>query len=76
MARYDDSPDQIKPYDAITPGQIPKGRLGVYDRRGNLRAHVGPGATASTASRFTQHRAMKLGTGPDGKRAWICDKTK
>ena len=42
MARADDAPNAIKPYDQITPGMIPKGKLGCYDRAGIFAALSDP----------------------------------
>jgi len=33
-------------------GTVPPGKVGVYDRAGRLRGHVGPKATSATAARF------------------------
>jgi hypothetical protein len=52
------------------PGTVPDGKFGVYDRNENLRGHVGPKATAATASRFTNNPNMKLGK-KDGRAAWL-----
>jgi hypothetical protein len=35
------------------PGDVPPGKIGVYDRANKLRGHVGSKATSVTASRFT-----------------------
>lgn len=65
-----DAPEPRKPKPE-TAGKIPPGKIGVFDRAGNLRGHVGHLATAVTAARFTK-QPMKLGTGPDGKTlAWV-----
>jgi hypothetical protein len=56
----------------MKPGQLPEGKLGVYDHKQNLRGHVGPLATAATASRFGVHNA-KLGK-VDGRDAWVGEK--
>jgi hypothetical protein len=70
MSREHDAPKRTT-RTPPTPGQIPPGRYGVFDARGNLRAHVGVKASAVTASRFTK-RAMKLGK-MNGRPAWVCD---
>jgi hypothetical protein len=51
-------------------GEVPPGRLGVFDAAGNLRGHVGPHATSVTAARFTNKHGAKLGT-KDGRKAWL-----
>jgi hypothetical protein len=69
-------PPKAKPEDK--PGTIQPGRLAVFDAGplgdGKGRRHrgtVGPKATAATASRFNKQHGSKLGTGPDGKQAWL-----
>jgi hypothetical protein len=54
-----------------TPGTMPDNKIGVYDGKGRLRGRVGPGATSATASRFHGQLGSRLGTGPDGKPAWL-----
>lgn len=61
-------PQAVK--DVPAPGQIPEGRIGVY-RGDTLMGHVGPKATAITASRFTKRHGAKLTT-KDGRPAWVC----
>jgi hypothetical protein len=51
-------------------GEVPKGRLPVIDRLGNVRGHVGSKASAPTAARFTNNPDMALGT-HDGRTCWI-----
>ena len=51
------------------PGTIPEGRIGVYDRKRQLRGVVGPKATSVTAARFTGELGAKL-TKVDGRPAW------
>jgi hypothetical protein len=45
------------------PGTVPPGKVGVYDRVGNLRGHVGKKATSVTASRFTNQPGAVLTKG-------------
>ena len=70
MSRQDDAPERRAPKQA-KPGRVADGKLGVYDGKGRLRGVVGPKATASTAARFHGQHGSKIGTGPDGKPAWI-----
>jgi hypothetical protein len=50
-------------------GQIPDGKFGVYDGKGNLRGQVGPKATQATAARFGANKAeLKQ---KDGRLAWV-----
>jgi hypothetical protein len=60
---------------AIKPGRVGENKIGVYDHGPNgalrLRGQVGHTATAMTAARFHSQLGSKLGTGPDGKQAWI-----
>ena len=51
-------------------GAPPEGRLGVYDVKGNMRAHVGRTATPATCARFLGHHHVKLGK-VEGRPAWI-----
>jgi hypothetical protein len=67
----DARPPERAPKPQDKPGTIGAGKLGVYDHRGRLRGQVGPKATAATAARFTGQHGSKLGTGPDGKPAWL-----
>ncbi len=53
------------------PGRVADGKLGVYDSKGRMRGIVGPKATAATAARFHGQHGSKIGTGPDGKPAWL-----
>jgi hypothetical protein len=57
------------------PGTVPPGKIGVYDREGNLRGHVGKTATAVTAARFTNERGHVLGK-VAGRLAWTLPKAK
>ncbi len=52
------------------PGTISPNRIGIYDRRGNLRGHVGRTATQATVARFIGHPNAKLGK-VNGRTAWI-----
>lgn len=52
------------------PGTVPEGRIGVYDRNGNVRGHVGRTATQATVARFIGHPNAKLGK-VAGRAAWI-----
>jgi hypothetical protein len=45
------------------PGTVPPGKIGVYDRAGNLRGHVGNKATSVTAARFTGQAGATLTKG-------------
>ena len=56
------------------PGQIPEGRIGVYDAKKQLRGHVGPKASSVTCSRFHGQLGAKLGT-VDGRLAWTLPQT-
>jgi hypothetical protein len=51
-------------------GEVPPGRIGVYDASGNLRGHVGPRATSVTATRFTEQHGAVLGK-KNGRKAWL-----
>jgi len=70
-----DAPAPFKPTKQIKPGKIAPNRLGVYDSQMRLRGQVGPLATSSTAARFHGELGSKIGTGPDGKQAWLAPKT-
>ncbi len=71
MSRQDDAPTPRKATKQSKPGTLPDNRIGVYDRALRLRGHVGPKATAITAARFNGELGSTLGTGPDGKQAWL-----
>lgn len=51
------------------PGQVPEGRIGVFDGKGRMRGHVGPLATANVCNRFGVSDA-KLGK-KNGRNAWL-----
>jgi hypothetical protein len=55
------------------PGEVPEGRIGVFDRNGHLRGHVGPKATSVTAARFTEQHGARL-TKKDGRDSWTFPK--
>lgn len=56
---------------APAPGAVPPGKLGVYDGPRRM-GHVGPLASAPTASRFLKGAPAKLGKSPeDGRPAWL-----
>ena len=66
-----DAPEPVTAKRDTPPGEIGKGKLGVYDGKGRLRGQVGPKATAATASRFHKQLGSKIGPGPDGSPAWL-----
>ena len=47
-----DAPKRRRDKKSVRPGQLPEGRLGVYDAKGSLRGVVGRLATAATCRRF------------------------
>jgi hypothetical protein len=53
------------------PGLPPAGRLGIYDRNGNMRGHVGPRASAATVRRFGIEAEL---SNKDGRPAWVAIK--
>jgi hypothetical protein len=65
-----DAPERVTPK-RDTPGKVGVGKIAVYDGKGRMRGQVGPKATAATVSRFHGQLGSKLGTGPDGKPAWL-----
>jgi hypothetical protein len=74
----DSLPPAPKPKPQDAPGTIGAGRLGVYDAgpRGDgngrrLRGQVGPKATSALVGKFNKRLGSRLGTGPDGKPAWL-----
>ena len=60
---------------APAPGVVPVNKLGVYDGPRRM-GHVGPLASAPTASRFLKGKFAKLGKSPeDGRPAWVATAT-
>lgn len=55
------------------PGAVPPGKIAVFDRKGQLRGHVGPRATSATAARFTKQLGAKLMT-KNGQTCWGYEK--
>jgi hypothetical protein len=51
-------------------GEVPEGRIPIFDHDGNMRGHVTHAATQSTVSRFIGRHGSTLGT-KNGKKAWI-----
>jgi hypothetical protein len=51
-------------------GDVPPGKIGVYDRAGNLRGHVGNKATSVTAARFTGQAGAKLTKDKGERDSW------
>ena len=62
-------PERKKPEDA--PGTLHPHHIPINDHKGRHRGQVGPKATAATVSRFLGVHGATLGTGPDGKQAWL-----
>jgi hypothetical protein len=55
------------------PGQVPDGRIPIYDSKKRLRGHCGPNLLASGVTRFGVHNPKLKKVG--GKPAWVGSKT-
>jgi len=68
MGRKDDTAPTPRKTKPTKPGQVPEGKLGVFDHKGRLRGHVGKLASAATAARFGVPDAEL--TTIEGRPAW------
>jgi hypothetical protein len=50
-------------------GEVPPGKIPVFDPQGRLRGHVGPKATAASVARFHGYGGSQL-TKKDGRDSW------